>query len=401
MDLASYYVIIATAGHDTTSSTMAGGLHALLRHPDELARLQADLDLLPTAVEEMIRWVTPVKEFMRTAAQDAVVGGTEIAAGQSLYLAYLSANRDEAVFEDPFRFDVGPPAEQARGVRLRTALLPRGAVGPDGDPGDLRRAVAEVGVDRAGGHTDLLGDRVRRRPQDAADPLPRARVVPPEGLSRIAYYEAGLELLAEGGHGGLTIAALCERLSVTKGSFYHHFGDMAEYVSLLLDHWEAEHATRLIALSESVTDPEERFDLLEGIAVGLPHGAEAAIRAWSWNSEVVAAAQERVDRARLGPPHPSRRRCRPRSGTGETHGQDLTQRAGRNAAPGAAGPQEVDGGGLRRAAALGGRRGPGHARCEGAGVASLRASVSLRLSIHHGRCRCGRSHRSGGRGGGF
>jgi AcrR family transcriptional regulator len=123
--------------------------------------------------------------------------------------------------------------------------------------------------------------------------------VPPEGLSRSAYYEAGLELLAEGGHAGLTIAALCERLGVTKGSFYHHFGDMAEYVSLLLDHWEAEHATRLIALSESVTDPEERFDVLEGIAVGLPHGAEAAIRAWSWNSDVVAAAQQRVDRARL------------------------------------------------------------------------------------------------------
>lgn len=123
--------------------------------------------------------------------------------------------------------------------------------------------------------------------------------MPPEGLSRSAYYEAGLELLAEGGHGGLTIAALCERLGVTKGSFYHHFGDMAEYVGLLLDHWEAEHATRLIALSESVTDPEERFDLLQGIAVGLPHGAEAAIRAWSWNSDVVAAAQQRVDEARM------------------------------------------------------------------------------------------------------
>jgi AcrR family transcriptional regulator len=123
--------------------------------------------------------------------------------------------------------------------------------------------------------------------------------VPPEGLSRVAYYEAGLELLAEGGHGRLTIAALCERLGVTKGSFYHHFGDMAEYVGLLLDHWEAEHATRLIARSESVTDPKERFDLLQGIAVGLPHGAEAAIRAWSWNSKVVAAAQDRVDRARL------------------------------------------------------------------------------------------------------
>jgi AcrR family transcriptional regulator len=118
-------------------------------------------------------------------------------------------------------------------------------------------------------------------------------------LSRSAYYEAGLELLAESGHGGLTIAALCDRLGVTKGSFYHHFVDMAEYVELLLDHWEADHATRLIALSESVTDPEERFDLLQGIAVGLPHGAEAAIRAWSWNNEVVAATQQRVDQARL------------------------------------------------------------------------------------------------------
>lgn len=123
--------------------------------------------------------------------------------------------------------------------------------------------------------------------------------MPPEGLSRKAYYEAGLGLLEQGGDTGLTIAALCDRLSVTKGSFYHHFADMAEYVELLLAHWEAEHATRLIALSESVSDPEERFDLLEGIAVGLPHGAEAAIRAWSWNSDVVAAAQQRVDRARL------------------------------------------------------------------------------------------------------
>jgi cytochrome P450 len=107
MDLASYYVIIATAGHDTTSSTIAGGLHALLQNPSELARLQADPGLLPTAVEEMIRWVTPVKEFMRTAAEDTVVHQTEISAGQSVYLAYLSANRDEDVFDGPFRFDVG------------------------------------------------------------------------------------------------------------------------------------------------------------------------------------------------------------------------------------------------------------------------------------------------------
>jgi cytochrome P450 len=106
LDLASYYVIIATAGHDTTSSTIAGGLHALLTHPAELTRVRDDLSLLPSAVEEMIRWVTPVKEFMRTATEDTDVGGTRVDAGQSLYLAYLSANRDEAVFDDPFRFDV-------------------------------------------------------------------------------------------------------------------------------------------------------------------------------------------------------------------------------------------------------------------------------------------------------
>jgi cytochrome P450 len=108
-DTASYYVIIATAGHDTTSSSIAGGLEALLRNPDQLARLRDDPSLGVNAVEEIIRWVTPVKEFMRTATEDRTVGDVTIAAGDSVYLAYLSANRDEDVFEDPFRFDVGRP----------------------------------------------------------------------------------------------------------------------------------------------------------------------------------------------------------------------------------------------------------------------------------------------------
>ena len=107
VDTASYYVIIATAGHDTTSSTIAGGLHALIQHPAELERLRSDPGLLPTAVDEMIRWVTPVKEFMRTATADTSVGGAPVAAGESLLLSYPSANRDEEVFDDPFRFDVG------------------------------------------------------------------------------------------------------------------------------------------------------------------------------------------------------------------------------------------------------------------------------------------------------
>lgn len=105
IDTVSYYVLIATAGHDTTSATISGGLHALIDHPDQLARLRDDPGLMPMAAEEMIRWVTPVKEFMRTAARDTTVGDVPIAAGESVLLSYPSANRDEDVFTDPFRFD--------------------------------------------------------------------------------------------------------------------------------------------------------------------------------------------------------------------------------------------------------------------------------------------------------
>ncbi|WP_422749472.1 cytochrome P450 [Mycobacterium sp. WMMD1722] len=107
MDTASYYVIVASAGHDTTKDAISGGLHALIENPGELNRLRREPALMGTAVEEMIRWSTPVKEFMRTAAQDTEVRGVPIAKGESVYLAYVSGNRDEDVFDDPFRFDVG------------------------------------------------------------------------------------------------------------------------------------------------------------------------------------------------------------------------------------------------------------------------------------------------------
>jgi cytochrome P450 len=107
VDTASYYVIVASAGHDTTKDAISGGLLALIENPSELERLRQDMDLMPTAVEEMIRWTTPVKEFMRTAAEDTTVRGVHIAKGESVYLAYVSGNRDEEVFDEPFRFDVG------------------------------------------------------------------------------------------------------------------------------------------------------------------------------------------------------------------------------------------------------------------------------------------------------
>jgi cytochrome P450 len=107
MEQISYYVIVATAGHDTTASAMTGGIHALIQNPDQLARLQADPSLIPTAVDEIIRWVTPVKHFMRNCTTEYTLRGHTFQPGDAVLLSYPSANRDEEVFDDPFRFDVG------------------------------------------------------------------------------------------------------------------------------------------------------------------------------------------------------------------------------------------------------------------------------------------------------
>ncbi|MFC3712753.1 cytochrome P450 [Sphingoaurantiacus capsulatus] len=122
----SYYVIIATAGHDTTSSTASGGLLQLIRNPDQMAKLTADPSLLPLAVDEMIRWVTPVKHFMRTATEDCELGGKQIKAGDALALFYWSGNRDEAVFDEPDKFKVdrkpNPHIAFGHGVHLCLGL---------------------------------------------------------------------------------------------------------------------------------------------------------------------------------------------------------------------------------------------------------------------------------------
>jgi cytochrome P450 len=104
-----YYIIVATAGHDTTSYALSGGLEALLRHPDQLAALAADPSLATNAAEEMIRWTAPVRSFLRYAQADTHVGDQPIPEGDRVLLAYWSANRDEAVFEDPMRFDISRP----------------------------------------------------------------------------------------------------------------------------------------------------------------------------------------------------------------------------------------------------------------------------------------------------
>lgn len=104
IDSTGYYIIVATAGHDTTSSSSIGGLQALAQDPGLLRRVASDPALIPGFVEESIRWTTPVKTFMRSATADTTLGGRNIAKDDWLMLCYASANRDEAVFDEPFKF---------------------------------------------------------------------------------------------------------------------------------------------------------------------------------------------------------------------------------------------------------------------------------------------------------
>jgi cytochrome P450 len=103
-----FFLLLINAGGDTTRNAVAGGMAALFEHPDERTRLQADLDrLLPAATDEILRWCSPVIYMRRTALKDTEVRGLPIAEGDALALYYGAANRDEEVFDDAARFDVG------------------------------------------------------------------------------------------------------------------------------------------------------------------------------------------------------------------------------------------------------------------------------------------------------
>ncbi len=107
LEFNNFFLLLAVAGNETTRNAISGGLLALLEYRDQWERLQRQPSLLATAVDEIVRWVTPVLHFRRTAVEDTVLGGIEIGAGDKVVLWYASANRDEAVFDQPDRFDVG------------------------------------------------------------------------------------------------------------------------------------------------------------------------------------------------------------------------------------------------------------------------------------------------------
>lgn len=105
-ELDLFFMVLCIAGSETTRDAIAGGLVALLDHPDQMAMLRADPAAMRTAPDEIVRWASPVTYFRRTATRDVVLNGAEISAGDRVSLWYPSANRDAAVFDEPFRFDV-------------------------------------------------------------------------------------------------------------------------------------------------------------------------------------------------------------------------------------------------------------------------------------------------------
>jgi len=106
LELDLFFLLLSVAGNETTRNLISHGMVALLEHPDQLERVRADRSLLPTAVEEMLRWASPVMCFRRTAMRDTELGGQAVRDGDKVIFWYVSANRDETVFPDPNRFDI-------------------------------------------------------------------------------------------------------------------------------------------------------------------------------------------------------------------------------------------------------------------------------------------------------
>ncbi|MGE0486454.1 MAG: cytochrome P450 [Gammaproteobacteria bacterium] len=104
--LIGYLFLLVAAGNDTTRNAFVGGVAALLEHPEQLARLQAEPGMLPSAVEEILRWTSPVGSFLRTLTRDFELNGVLLRAGDTVGVFFPSANRDERVFDEPYRFDV-------------------------------------------------------------------------------------------------------------------------------------------------------------------------------------------------------------------------------------------------------------------------------------------------------
>jgi AcrR family transcriptional regulator len=117
--------------------------------------------------------------------------------------------------------------------------------------------------------------------------------------SREAYFETGLDVLSDLGYGGLKLAEVCNRLGVTTGSFYHYFPGWPAYTRELVGHWMQARTVQVVEALRAEPDPRRRIDTLIQVGLGLPHGAEAAIRVWSSVDPEVYTVQAAVDQQRF------------------------------------------------------------------------------------------------------
>ena len=166
--------LFISGGAETTRTVIARGLVELTRHPDQWEAMAADPSLIPGAVEELIRWVTPLNNFFRTATRDDDIAGTDVRAGDRVILLYPSANRDEPVFDDPYTFDIrrDPNPHVAFGFGTHFCL------GASLARLELRMLLARL---TAPDHQPARGDATRHRAEHLRRrrPLLPARVRPP------------------------------------------------------------------------------------------------------------------------------------------------------------------------------------------------------------------------------
>ena len=136
----AYFVIFGSAGHDTTASSLSGGLKVLLEHPEQLEMLRKDRSLLPGAINEILRYVSPVNQFCREAAEDYELNGQLIRKGESVVVYYPSGNRDEDIYEDPDTFNILRPPSR----HLAFGSGPHTCLGNHLAPMEMRRFFTDL-----------------------------------------------------------------------------------------------------------------------------------------------------------------------------------------------------------------------------------------------------------------
>ena len=188
-ELDLFFLLLAVAGNETTRNLISGAMVAFFDNPDQWERLKADRTLLPSAVEEMLRYVSPVMHFRRQATSDVLIGDQKVAEGDKVVFWHISANRDETVFADPNTFDIARTPQQPHGLRRRgPPLLPGGQPGPHGDPGDVRPATGPGARHPAGRRGTAAALQLHQRGQ--AHPRGLHPLGPGRRLSRTAGIQA-------------------------------------------------------------------------------------------------------------------------------------------------------------------------------------------------------------------